>query len=96
MSPRKKEGPPPDYPQGPKTVSFAELEEDSWWALLHALEVRIRFFELQRSGYERLSDPGQQRHIDYCDDTLERLRTLLSSAQNQIGRSYFARTRQRS
>ncbi|MCP9889063.1 hypothetical protein KBY96_14140 [Cyanobium sp. ATX 6A2] len=93
MSRTKKDTPPADYPQGPKTVTFEQLAEDDWWALLHALSVRIRFFEHQRSGYERLNDPGQQRHIDYCDDTLNRLRSLLHSAEEQIGAVYFRRHR---
>jgi hypothetical protein len=81
----------PDYPQGPRSISFADLHEDDWWALLHALEVRIRYFEQQRSGMERLHDPGLQRQIEHCDDTLQRLRSLLHCAQQQISPAFFSR-----
>lgn len=91
MSPRKKDGPPPDYPQGPQSVTFTALEEDDWWALLYALEVRIRFFQQQKAGYERLDDPGLQCHIDHCDDTLDRLSRLLATAQQQISPTFFRR-----
>ena len=93
MSPRKKDGPSPDFPQGPRTITFSDLEEDDWWALLHALEVRIRYFDQQKAGYERLDDPGLQRQIDHCDDTLDRLRRLLATAQQQISPTFFRRQR---
>lgn len=91
MSKPRKQPPPADYPQGLQTVTFLDLEEDDWWALLHALEVRIRFFRQQKASYERLDDPGLQHHIDHCDDTLQRLGSLLSSAEQQISPTFFKR-----
>jgi hypothetical protein len=84
VSPRKTEGPPVGYPQGPQTLVFSDLKEDDWWALLHALEVRIRYFQQQKAGYQRLDDPGMQGHIDHCDDTLDRLNRLLATARQQL------------
>ena len=96
MSPRKQDAPSPDYPKGPRTITFSELDEDSWWALLHALEVRISFFQQQRASYQRLNDPGMERHIHCCDDSIARLRQLLQSAQQQLSPSFFRRKGRRS
>lgn len=93
MNSRKKAGPSPDYPQGPQTVTFAELEEDDWWCLLHALETRIFFFQQQRSGLLRLNDAGLERQVDYYNDSIERLDHLLSSAQQQISPTFFRRVK---
>jgi hypothetical protein len=89
--PKRSDAPPVGYPQGRKSVSFVDLEEDDWWALLHALEVRIRYFEQQRAGMERFEDPGLQRQIEHYDETIARLNGLLQSAQRQIGPGFFSR-----
>ena len=79
----------PHFPTGSRSIHFDDLEEECWWALLHALEVRIRYFDQQRAGYVRLDDPGLQRHIDCCDETLDQLRRLLATAQQQIAPAYW-------
>jgi hypothetical protein len=89
--PKRSDAPPPGYPQGRKSVSFVDLEEDDWWALLHAMETRIRYFEQQRAQRQRSEDPGLQRQIEHYDDRIIRLSLLLEIAQRQIGPGFFSR-----
>jgi hypothetical protein len=87
--PKKDDRPPAHYPQGPQSITFSALEEDDWWALLHALEQRIRCFQEQRSSILRLNDAGLERQVEYYNDSIERLDHLLRSAQKQLSPAFF-------
>lgn len=94
MGRSKKDAVPADYPQGLRTVTFKDLDEDDWWLITNLFKGRIDYFQHRLDEVMRTQDPDLiENQTDWYRDAIERLTTRLTEFENQISSTYFRRLR---